>query len=180
MQLPVTIAFDGVPESDAVQQAVWRHAAELERFFDHITSCRVAVARPKRHKRKGGLFSVRIDLTVPGEDTPWSATSTGLIMRTRMCTWRCATRSAPRGDGWRTTSGASAGSSRAAQGIRRAALRGCSRWKSTGSLPRARNAKSTSTGTRSSQRTLRGYRLAMEFGFRRSRGRGACKHHRSI
>jgi cold shock CspA family protein len=68
MQIPVTIAFDGVPESDAVQQAVWRRAAELEHFFDRITSCRVTIARPEHRSHKGDLFSVRIDLTVPGEE----------------------------------------------------------------------------------------------------------------
>ena len=68
MQIPITIAFEGIPESDAIQQAVWRHAADLERFFDRITSCRVTVARPQHHKHKGELFAVRIDLTVPGEE----------------------------------------------------------------------------------------------------------------
>lgn len=68
MQIPVSIAFDGVPESDAVQQSVWRHAAELERFFDRITACRVTIARPHHHQHRGDLFSVRIDLSVPGEE----------------------------------------------------------------------------------------------------------------
>ncbi|MBL0928060.1 MAG: ribosome-associated translation inhibitor RaiA [Phycisphaerales bacterium] len=68
MRIPVTIAFEGVPESDAVEQAVWKHAAGLERFFDRITSCRVTVARPQHHRHKGELYSVRVDLTVPGEE----------------------------------------------------------------------------------------------------------------
>lgn len=68
MQIPVTIAFEGIPESDAVQQAVWRHAAGLERYFDRITSCRVTIARPQHRGHKGDLFSVRIDMTVPGDE----------------------------------------------------------------------------------------------------------------
>jgi len=68
MQIPVTVAFEGVPESDAVQRAAWEHGAELEKFSDRITSCRVVVARPHHHGRQGALYSVRIDLTVPGEE----------------------------------------------------------------------------------------------------------------
>jgi cold shock CspA family protein/ribosome-associated translation inhibitor RaiA len=68
MQIPVTIAFDGLPESDAVQQAVWKHAAELETFFPRITSCRVVIARPHHHGHQGSLYSVRVDLTVPGSE----------------------------------------------------------------------------------------------------------------
>lgn len=66
MNIPTTIAFEGVPESDALQQAVLRHAADLERFYDRITSCRVVVARPNHRHHKGGVYSVRIDVTVPG------------------------------------------------------------------------------------------------------------------
>jgi ribosome-associated translation inhibitor RaiA len=68
MQIPAKIGFDGVPESDAVQKAVWRHVSELERYFDRITSCRVTIARPQHHGHKGDLYSVRLDLTVPGEE----------------------------------------------------------------------------------------------------------------
>jgi cold shock CspA family protein len=68
MQVPVTIAFDGVPESDAVQRAILEHARALERYYDRITSCRVVVARPQHRHRQGDLYTVRIDLTVPGDE----------------------------------------------------------------------------------------------------------------
>jgi cold shock CspA family protein len=68
MQVPVIVAFEGMSESDAVQRAVRRHADDLERFYDRITTCRVVVARPHHHGRQGSLYSVRIDLTVPGEE----------------------------------------------------------------------------------------------------------------
>jgi len=68
MQVPVIIAFDGVPESDAVQQAARQHAAELEQFTDRITSCRVVIARPQHGSHQGDVYSVRIDLTVPREE----------------------------------------------------------------------------------------------------------------
>ena len=68
MQVPVMIAFEGIPESDAVQQAVYEHAAQLEQFFSRITSCRVVIARPQHSGHKGDLYSVRIDVTVPGQE----------------------------------------------------------------------------------------------------------------
>ncbi|MFO0827326.1 MAG: HPF/RaiA family ribosome-associated protein [Phycisphaerales bacterium] len=68
MQIPVMVAFEGVPESDAVQQAVQRHAQELEHFFNRITSCRVAIVKPHRHGQQGALYEVKIDLTVPGHE----------------------------------------------------------------------------------------------------------------
>jgi ribosome-associated translation inhibitor RaiA len=40
--------------------------AELEKVFDRITSCRVMIEAPHQHQRKGRLFHVRVDLTVPG------------------------------------------------------------------------------------------------------------------
>lgn len=68
MQTPVQVSFKDTPVSDAVEAAAWKHAAALERFCDRITSCRVVVARPQHRGRKGDLYSVRIDLAVPGEE----------------------------------------------------------------------------------------------------------------
>jgi CBS domain-containing protein len=42
------------------------HVRKLEHFFDGIVACHVVLSGPHRH-RKGGLYRVRIDLTVPGE-----------------------------------------------------------------------------------------------------------------
>jgi pimeloyl-ACP methyl ester carboxylesterase len=39
----------------------------LERYFDRITSCRVTLSAPRR-KQRGGIFRLRIDLAVPGEE----------------------------------------------------------------------------------------------------------------
>lgn len=68
MQVPINIAFQGLPASEAVQRAVWRHGAELEKFYDRIVGCRVVIAAPHRRQHKGTLYSVRVDLTVPGEE----------------------------------------------------------------------------------------------------------------
>lgn len=68
MQLPLQITFRHMASSDAVAARIRERAAELERFFDRIISCRVVVeCRHPRHQQ-GNLFRVRIDLKVPGRE----------------------------------------------------------------------------------------------------------------
>jgi len=68
MNLPIQITFRDLPPSDALTAYVDKRAQKLDRFFDRITSCRVAIEEPHRHSREGKRFRVRIDLTVPGEE----------------------------------------------------------------------------------------------------------------
>lgn len=68
MQIPVQVAFHGLPTSEAVEAACHEEAAKLERFCDRITSCRIVVAEPHRNHRKGNLYEVRLDITVPGSE----------------------------------------------------------------------------------------------------------------
>jgi cold shock CspA family protein len=48
-----------------IEQDIIGQAQGLETFYSPITSCRVLVEAPARHHRKGCLFHIRIDLTVP-------------------------------------------------------------------------------------------------------------------
>jgi cold shock CspA family protein/ribosome-associated translation inhibitor RaiA len=52
--------------SPAVRSWVVERVAWLERFFQPIISCRVAIEAPHRHHRRGNLFRVRVVLRVPG------------------------------------------------------------------------------------------------------------------
>lgn len=54
----------GMRHSDAVEAAIRRKAAKLEKFHPRIVSCRVVVEQLARHKRRGRPFAVRIDLKV--------------------------------------------------------------------------------------------------------------------
>ena len=66
MELPLQITFRHMDTSDAAAARIRERAAELERFFDRITSCRVVVeCRHPRHQQ-GNLFQVRVHLNVPG------------------------------------------------------------------------------------------------------------------
>ena len=65
MQLPLQISFKNLDPSEAIETSIRKHAERLDRFSERITGCRVAVAAPQRRRRKGRLYSVSIDLTVP-------------------------------------------------------------------------------------------------------------------
>jgi cold shock CspA family protein/ribosome-associated translation inhibitor RaiA len=66
MEIPLQITFRNMPRSPAIEDNVREKAAKLESFYDRIMSCRVVVEAPHRHHRKGKVYEVRIDLTVPG------------------------------------------------------------------------------------------------------------------
>ena len=68
MQLPLQITFRHIQPSAAVEARIRQEAAKLEKFCEHIMSCRVIVEAPHRHHNQGNLFHVRIDLTVPQEE----------------------------------------------------------------------------------------------------------------
>jgi cold shock CspA family protein/ribosome-associated translation inhibitor RaiA len=68
MQTQPQVSFDDIPIDAAVRDAVLRHIDELESTYDRITGCHVVVAQPHRHHRAGRLYSVRIDLIVPGAE----------------------------------------------------------------------------------------------------------------
>jgi cold shock CspA family protein len=65
MNVPVELTFRDVPKTDAIEALVLRHASSLERFCDHVSSCRIAIERPQCHQRAGNPYRVRIDVTVP-------------------------------------------------------------------------------------------------------------------
>lgn len=65
MQVPLELTFRDVLKTDAVERLVREQAKKLEKFCDHIISCRVAIERPQQHQQLGSAFRVRIDLTVP-------------------------------------------------------------------------------------------------------------------
>jgi len=68
MKLPLQISFRNMDPSPAIEAAIRERAERLDRFFGRVMACRVVVQAPHQHKRKGKLYGVRIDLTVPGEE----------------------------------------------------------------------------------------------------------------
>lgn len=69
MQTPVQVTFRDVPHSSTIENLIQKKAAELERFHDRITSCRVSISAPHRHKRtSGSYYHVTLELSVPGAE----------------------------------------------------------------------------------------------------------------
>lgn len=66
MTLPLQVTFRNVPLPDRVEAVVRRRAAQLDRYYDAIMSCRVLVERADRHHADGSRFHVRVELGVPG------------------------------------------------------------------------------------------------------------------
>ena len=68
MLIPPQITYRGMEESKALSAVIRSKVQKLERFYGHISACRVLVEQPHLHQRSGGHFHVRIDLTVPGDE----------------------------------------------------------------------------------------------------------------
>lgn len=69
MQVPLELSSRMINLDPALEADLRRRAAKLERYYDRITSCRIAVERPTgNHHNEGGPYRVRIDITVPGSE----------------------------------------------------------------------------------------------------------------
>ena len=68
MPIPLQISFRNMDPSPAVEERIRKKAEKLERFHDRIIGCTVVVEAPHRHHHKGKLYSVRVDISVPGKD----------------------------------------------------------------------------------------------------------------
>ena len=62
------VRFRGMEPSDSVEAIIRERIDRLEKFHDRITSCSVVVEAPHRHGRKGKIYHVRVDITVPGRE----------------------------------------------------------------------------------------------------------------
>lgn len=68
MKQPLQITLRDIPGSEAVEDRIRTKAEKLDRYYDRIMGCRVVVESPQRHQHQGKLYSVRVDLTVPGAE----------------------------------------------------------------------------------------------------------------
>ena len=66
MRLPLEISSRDFELTDAIQANIEERAEKLDRFYDRLMSCRVAIEAPHQSQRKGVVHHLRIDMTVPG------------------------------------------------------------------------------------------------------------------
>jgi cold shock CspA family protein/ribosome-associated translation inhibitor RaiA len=68
MQIEPIIAYHNIDHSPAVENLVHRRIKMLERRNDRLAGCEVTMEAPQRKKRHGRVFSVRLNLRLPGPD----------------------------------------------------------------------------------------------------------------
>jgi len=68
MQTEPQICFAGIAVDEQVREAALAAIADLEQLSGRITGCHVVISQPHRHHRRGRLYSVRIELFVPGAE----------------------------------------------------------------------------------------------------------------
>lgn len=66
--IPLQITVLNVPHSAALEARVLKMVSRLEKFHSRIVSCRVGIEELRRHRSRGRLFHVRVDLRVPGKE----------------------------------------------------------------------------------------------------------------
>ncbi|HEV8631019.1 MAG TPA: HPF/RaiA family ribosome-associated protein [Thermoanaerobaculia bacterium] len=68
MDVPILqVSFRGIPPARQaeIEERVRRRAEKLEKYCDHLMSCRVAIERPHKTESNGNPYRARIDLMVP-------------------------------------------------------------------------------------------------------------------
>jgi len=68
MKISLQTTFRNMPHSDAIEAKIREKSAKLDRFYERIMSCRVVVEESQSRHHQGKLYSVRIDITVPGKE----------------------------------------------------------------------------------------------------------------
>ncbi len=68
MKLPLQIQFHGMERSEALETSARNHADKLNSFARDLIACRVAIDLAQKHQHQGRPYSVRIDLTLPGQE----------------------------------------------------------------------------------------------------------------
>ena len=68
MKNELSITYRDFESTPALEDAIRSRVEKLEHICDDIVSCHVILEEAHKHKHQGNLFSVHIDLTVPGKE----------------------------------------------------------------------------------------------------------------
>ena len=62
------IFFHNIDQTEALQEAVRKRIAKLERFCERIISGRVVLDSPHNHRHKGKVYSVGLEIHTPRKE----------------------------------------------------------------------------------------------------------------
>ncbi|HWK53028.1 MAG TPA: ribosome-associated translation inhibitor RaiA [Hyphomicrobiales bacterium] len=62
------VVFRGIDHSPAVEEAVQKRVAKLERFSDEIQSLRVILESPHNNHQKGKVYHVGVEALIPNHE----------------------------------------------------------------------------------------------------------------
>lgn len=62
------VTFRSIPDSPAIEYHIEKYYAKVCNAYRKVSSCRVVLDAEQKHRHKGKVFSVRIDITIPGRE----------------------------------------------------------------------------------------------------------------
>ncbi|HSD34471.1 MAG TPA: HPF/RaiA family ribosome-associated protein [Alphaproteobacteria bacterium] len=68
MDVPLEIRFHNMDPSDAIEARVRERVEKLNKLYDQLVACRVSIEAPHKQHRKGNVFTVHVDMSVPGHE----------------------------------------------------------------------------------------------------------------
>ena len=68
MKLPLDLRFLDIAHSDALEATVRARVAHIERLCPDVIAWRVTIAQEHKHQNQGRPFTVRVDVTIPGQE----------------------------------------------------------------------------------------------------------------
>jgi ribosome-associated translation inhibitor RaiA len=68
MEIPLELSFHNIEPSEAVEAAIRERAAKLDALYPRLITVRVHVEAEMKRHRRGNIYTVHIEVGVPGKD----------------------------------------------------------------------------------------------------------------
>jgi ribosome-associated translation inhibitor RaiA/cold shock CspA family protein len=68
MEIPMELSFHNIQPSDAVEAAIRDRVTKLATLYDRLVTVRVHVEAEMKRRRTGNIYTLHIELGVPGKD----------------------------------------------------------------------------------------------------------------
>lgn len=67
MDVPLEIDFHNLDPSESLAARIRERVEKLDRMYGRVVACRVGVEAPHRQHRKGNVYTIHLELNVPGD-----------------------------------------------------------------------------------------------------------------